>query len=130
MADQFEVTLDVRLRDDVTDADVAELRWHLGLGPEPETLRLVPDFGDEPYAILGEHGDAWKTGGVLTAAFDPATRHVTCRQELHPDQFPEASALLTWMAAHSASGPVIGHLRFYESDDSQPITGDLEALLR
>ncbi|MDA2811815.1 hypothetical protein O4J56_14325 [Nocardiopsis sp. RSe5-2] len=36
MADVFELAITVDLRDEISEEEVAELRWHLGLGPEPE----------------------------------------------------------------------------------------------
>jgi hypothetical protein len=68
------------LRDDLSDGEVAELRWHLGLGPQPDTLRIVPEFPivvenelgeptieDDPHPVLGERGPAWKVGGDLSS---------------------------------------------------------------
>ncbi|MFI2436291.1 hypothetical protein [Streptomyces sp. NPDC018693] len=44
MADPYELTLRRDLRDQPSEAELAELRRQPGLGPEPETLRIVTDF--------------------------------------------------------------------------------------
>ncbi|MEU6479335.1 hypothetical protein ABZ858_21065 [Streptomyces sp. NPDC047017] len=41
MAGLFELLLTVDLRDEVTRQEIAELHGHLGLGPRPQTLRIV-----------------------------------------------------------------------------------------
>ncbi|MFC7647433.1 hypothetical protein ACFQX6_48135 [Streptosporangium lutulentum] len=43
MADLHEVLITAELRADLSDAEISELRWHLGLGPEPETFTVVTD---------------------------------------------------------------------------------------
>jgi hypothetical protein len=136
------------LRDDLSDGEVAELRWHLGLGPQPDTLRIVPEFPivvenelgeptieDDPHPVLGERGPAWKVGGDLSSELVRREGQassgwtVTVRQELHPDGFDEVSVLLGWLAVKSddkhvnADGSVsVGFLRSYEDGDPQPLT--------
>ncbi|MFD8391021.1 hypothetical protein ACFV2N_17925 [Streptomyces sp. NPDC059680] len=54
MADMFELMLTLDLRDEFSEEELAELRWHLGAGPKPETLRIVTEF---PLVVEDEHGE-------------------------------------------------------------------------
>ncbi|MER6612141.1 hypothetical protein [Streptomyces xantholiticus] len=80
MADIFELMLTLDLRDELSEEELAELRWHLGLGPRPKVLRIVTDFPfvveddhgelvieDRPEPLLGRHGEASKVGGALVS---------------------------------------------------------------
>ena len=137
VSDIFEFALALNLRDDLSDAELADLRWHLGLGPQPENLAILtafpvvvvddngrPQVHDEPRAILAQRGSAWKVGGELSAGLarreQPAGWAVTARQELHPDDFGTVRALLDWLATHASDGT--GHLRFCEDSDPVPLT--------
>lgn len=42
------------LRADVSDEELAELRWHLGLGPRPVTLAIVRAF---PVVVEDDEGE-------------------------------------------------------------------------
>ncbi|MGI5193769.1 hypothetical protein ACQEVY_09025 [Streptomyces sp. CA-288835] len=143
MADIYELSIDLNLHADLSDDELAELRWHLGLGPQPEALRLLPEFPDhDPMPLLGRHGAAWKVGGALTAGLvrqeDLTNRAwaLTARQEIHPDQFDITAELLTWLATKAddrhrlADGTVhLGRTRFYEDDESEPLVlrdGEIE----
>ncbi|QGV79471.1 hypothetical protein [Streptomyces ficellus] len=135
MADIHELTLALDLRDELPDAEVAELLWHLGLGARPETPVIVPSFGyedeDDPAPLLADHGAAHKVGGALTSALvrRPADGWaLASRQEIHPDQFDEVGALLTWLAARATDrharpgdGVHLGWIRFYDSDRPEPL---------
>ncbi|TQK42299.1 hypothetical protein FBY35_3678 [Streptomyces sp. SLBN-118] len=44
MADIYELSIVLNLGEDLSNEEVAELRWHLGLGPKPEILHIVPSF--------------------------------------------------------------------------------------
>ncbi|MCX4546079.1 hypothetical protein [Streptomyces sp. NBC_01565] len=147
MADIYELSVALDLRQDLSDEEVTELRWHLGLGPEPETLRIVPAFPvvvedengepvveDHPAPLLGRHEAAWRVGGALVSALVEPERSgngpwaLTVRQEVHPDDFGLTGALLGWLATkaedrHSpAPGAVhLGWTRFYESDRCEPL---------
>ncbi|MFD3610183.1 hypothetical protein ACFWXA_19280 [Streptomyces atroolivaceus] len=141
MADIFELTLTLDLRDELSEAELAELRWHLGLGPEPETLSIVTGFPfvleddhgnllveDRPEPLLGRQGEALKAGGALVSVLlrrkdtGRGAWALASRQEIHPDQFEETGALLSWLAAGAgdahrlADGTVrLGWIRFHES---------------
>ncbi|GAB3150500.1 hypothetical protein GCM10027290_38170 [Micromonospora sonneratiae] len=88
MADIHELMVSMDLPDDLSDAEVAEIRWHLGLGPQPEQLTIITRFPtlvfdddtgepkldddggwlvvDRPQPVWGQSPSvAWKTGGVL-----------------------------------------------------------------
>ncbi|MGX1887567.1 hypothetical protein [Streptomyces sp. NPDC055287] len=146
MADIFELSIVLNLRDSLLDEEVAELRWHLGLGDKPKTLRLVPAFPivveddcgelvteDHPVPLLGRHGEAWKVDGALVSVLlrPEDARHgswaLTVRQEIHPDEFDRTGELLRWLATkaddrHRSSGTVhLGWTRFCESDRYEPL---------
>ncbi|PAZ11755.1 hypothetical protein CLM62_34155 [Streptomyces sp. SA15] len=147
MADIFELSIVLNLREGLSDAELAELRWHLGLGPMPEILRIVSEFPivvvddagepvieDRPVPLLGQHGDAWKVNGALTSVLvRPEDRTngawaLTIRQEIHPDQFDSTAELLTWLSTKAddrhcvKAGTIhLGWIRFYESDRFEPL---------
>ncbi|MGW5739130.1 MULTISPECIES: hypothetical protein [Streptomyces] len=144
MADIYELDLALDLRDDVSERDIAELRWHLGLGPQPQQLGIVREFPvvveddrgelvteDAPVPLLGCHDTARKVDGALTSAL---LRHeaggwsLTSRQEIHPDDFDRLGELLTWLAAKSdvsterrVGAVLVGRIRFYEEDAFSPL---------
>ncbi|OLF17086.1 hypothetical protein [Actinophytocola xanthii] len=130
MSDVHDFLLVLDLRPEVSEEKINELRWHLGLGPQPENLTIVTDFDEvmvdeagepivesHPRPLLGEQGPAWRTGGALVSqlvARADGGWAVTSRQELHPDDFDRVSALVDWLAAHArdAGNPqFIGYLR-------------------
>ncbi|TQM26356.1 hypothetical protein [Nocardia bhagyanarayanae] len=143
MADIFEFTLSLDLRDELSEADVAELRWHLGLGDLPESgLRIESgsrwlienDEGHlvelDPQPLLDQRGPACETGGILTASLErtPTGWRLEARQEVHPEVFPEMSALMRWLYLRVDFGMVqpdgsveLGRLRGYEDEHSQPL---------
>ncbi|MEU6056669.1 hypothetical protein [Streptomyces sp. NPDC047097] len=151
MADISELTVALNLRDDLTDAELAELRWHLGLGPRPEppsAISLIPTVDppsadDAAYAIefevgfeiedeplLGYHGEAWKVGGALTSVLVRRRDGwaLTSRQEIHPDQHGYVGPLLAWLADRSTArdertdgSVLVGWTRFYEEDRPEPL---------
>ncbi|MFI9261379.1 hypothetical protein ACIGT4_27275 [Streptomyces sioyaensis] len=98
MADIYEVSVAMDLRDDLSEAEITELQWHLGLGPEPEQLSIVPEFPivmesdlgelvteDAPAPLLGCHGGAWKVGGAAhLGAGPPGAGLGTYRSARHP----------------------------------------------
>jgi hypothetical protein len=147
MADIYELSIALNLHEDLSDEELAEFRWHLGLGAKPEILRIVPKFPivveddagepvieDHPVPLLGQHGDAWKVDGALTSVLvrpeDPANGAwaLTVRQEIHPDQFDSTGQLLAWLSTkadgrHCPKAGVVqlGWTRFYESDRFDPL---------
>ncbi|WP_165546591.1 hypothetical protein [Kribbella soli] len=56
MGDWYDVILTVDLQPDVPPAELAELRWHLGLGDRPADLTIV---AGEPW-----HAAAPRTGSA------------------------------------------------------------------
>lgn len=87
MADIFELFIALDLREGLADEEVAELRWHLGMGDRPEPLRIVAGLpevscdddgeavGDErPEPLPAGRGGAWKVGGALVSVLERA-RH-------------------------------------------------------
>lgn len=139
------LTLD--LRDELSEDELAELRWHLGLGPKPEILRIVTEFPfvdedddgvlvveDHPQPLLGQHGEAFEVDGALVSVLLRRERTsfgawaLTSRQEIHPDQFALTGRLLGWLAAKADDrrrrfdGSVdLGWTRFYESRQVEPL---------
>ncbi|WP_447034637.1 hypothetical protein [Streptomyces sp. DSM 118878] len=147
MADIFELSIVLNLRESLSDEEVTELRWHLGLGDKPDTLRLVTSFPvvvvddcgepvieDHPVPLLGRQGEAWKVDGALVAVLlrpEEARQGswvLTVRQEIHSDEFDSIGELLRWLATkaddrhHSSTGGVhLGWTRFYESHQYEPL---------
>jgi hypothetical protein len=130
MSDVHDFLLVLDLRPGLPDEEINELRWHLGLGPQPEQLTIVIDFDEvmldetgepvvasHPRPLLGEQGPSWRTGGALVSqlvARDDGGWAVTSRQELHPDEFERIDQLLDWLAARARDGGsprFIGYLR-------------------
>lgn len=140
VSDVYELTVTVDLRDGLSDHQLAELRWHLGLGPRPERLTVVTDFPcvvvdddgvprieNDPRPLLAGDGPARRTAGALCAALADRTGlpgggwALTSRTEIHPDEAEEVGVLLRWLAEHAhdthrrSDGTVgIGHYRAYE----------------
>ncbi|MES4901343.1 MULTISPECIES: hypothetical protein [unclassified Streptomyces] len=147
MADVFDLILSVDLPDTLSDSEISELRWHLGLAPQPATpLSLVTDYAepligddgepeedeqgnwlthDEPYPVLAAKGAATRAGGVLLSALEPGARGgwaLTSRQEFHPDELDRVGELLVWLHER-AVGPLAFqcHVRFYEEVAFVPV---------
>ncbi|TGA84536.1 hypothetical protein [Streptomyces sp. MZ04] len=147
MADIYEISMAIDLRDDISEAEIAELRWHLGLGPQPKRLTIVRAFPvvveddqgelvteDDPQPLLGHQGAAWKVGGALASVLVRRDTGwaLTARQEFHPDDCDRLGELLTWLAGkagdhhqrHDGSGPagvLVGWTRFYEEERPEPL---------
>ncbi|UQW99235.1 hypothetical protein [Streptomyces sp. RerS4] len=147
MADIFELMLTLDLRDELSEEELAELQWHLGLGPQPKVLRIVTDFPfaveddhgepiveDHPQPLLGHHGEAYKVEGALVSVLlrkQDSRRSawaLTSRQEIHPDDFERTGELLTWLASKAGDfhrrpdGSVnLGWTRFYEERQPEPL---------
>ncbi|MEU4537461.1 hypothetical protein AB0G15_21620 [Streptosporangium sp. NPDC023825] len=143
MADIYEFVLSVNIRADVTDDELAELRWHVGQGPRPERLPIGTDryvetypLGDpddpgcewedaEAEPVFARRGAARRVGGALVAELVARERPdgwaLTVRQELHPDDFYQVRTLLAWLGRCSADAHAagvesfVGYLRFHES---------------
>ncbi|MCX5009622.1 hypothetical protein OG765_01255 [Streptomyces sp. NBC_00555] len=141
MSDIYELMISVDLRDEISEQELTELSWHLGIGPQPERLFIVtafpvvvddsgiPVIEDDPYPLLAGRGAASRVGGVLCSAL--ASRadlprkgwSLMSRQEIHPDEFEKVGELLCWLAtrAHEThllgNGAVgMGFLRFHEAE--------------
>ncbi|MFH8484159.1 hypothetical protein [Streptomyces longisporoflavus] len=143
MADIYELSIALDLRDDLSEGEIADLRWHLGQGPRPATLSVVREFPvvveddrgelvteDSPAPLLGCHDTALKAGGALTSVLLPRKGGwaLTARQEAHPDDFDRVGELLVWLAARAEGhharfdGSVrVGWTRFYEEDEPRPL---------
>ncbi|MCX4391749.1 hypothetical protein OG887_38365 [Streptomyces sp. NBC_00053] len=141
MSDVYELAVSVDLRDELSETESAELRWHLGIGPQPERLSVVTEFPivvedeagepvieNEPRPLLAGSGAARRIGGVLGSALAGRADlpwkgwSLTSRQEIHPDDFDRVGELLCWLAErvhdthrHGDDVVSIGHLRFHES---------------
>ncbi|WP_331770993.1 hypothetical protein OG948_46020 (plasmid) [Embleya sp. NBC_00888] len=147
MSDLYELTMALAIRGPLSGGEVAELRWHAGLGggvlPASGArgivtefpVVVVDDFGvptveDDPRPVLGRTGMALRVGGESTADVTPTAGGwvVSVRQELHPDEFDAVGVLLTWLAARaddahtSPDGSVVlGRLRFLEDIEPAPL---------
>ncbi|MDW6061894.1 hypothetical protein SAZ11_32570 [Streptomyces sp. FXJ1.4098] len=148
MADIYDLILSVNLPDTLSDAEISELRWHLGLAPQPATpLSLVTDYAEpligddgrpeedeqgnwlmsyEPYPVLAAKGPAHHAGGVLLSALEPETRGgwaLTSRQEFHPDELDRVDELLLWLHERAVDSLAFQcHVRFYEEDTFAPVS--------
>lgn len=144
VSDMYELLIALDLRDGLSEQELAELTWHLGLGPPPECLSIVTEFPfivvadsgipvieNDPCPLLAGRGAAWRVGGVLSSALadlaDLPGRgwSLTSRQEIHPDEFEKIGELLCWLATRThethllGNGAVrVGSLRFYEAEAS------------
>ncbi|MFD5189643.1 hypothetical protein ACFWMU_16100 [Streptomyces sp. NPDC058357] len=140
MSDVYELAISVDLRDELSEQELDELRWRLGIGPQPERLSIVTGFPlvvedgsgdlvveDDPRPLLAGRGAARRVGGVLCSALADRAHlprkgwTLTARQEIHPDELDLAGELLRWLAvrAHDTHTPTegavsLGYLRFYE----------------
>jgi hypothetical protein len=149
VADIYELVLSMDIRADVTDDELAELRWHLGQGPRPERLPIgtanyleTYPLGDpddpecawetaEPEPVLAQRGTARKVGGAAVAELVSREQQdgwsLTVRQELHPDAFYQLRALLAWLGRSSVNAQTssieffVGYLRFHESIEIAPL---------
>ncbi|MEV4759247.1 hypothetical protein AB0J86_29695 [Micromonospora sp. NPDC049559] len=145
MADIHEFMVSMDLSGELSDAELADLRWHLGLGPRPERLTIITEF---PALVFDDNGrpvedpdGGWRTendphpvwgrapyaaskiGGVAFSALvqeDGRTGSrsaLTCRWEIHPDEHGEVAALFDWLAGRRAEHDrFFGYLRWYEED--------------
>ncbi|MEV6678448.1 hypothetical protein AB0N09_16540 [Streptomyces erythrochromogenes] len=142
MSDVYELMIAVDLQDEIAEPELAELNWHLGIGPRPERLTIVtafpvvvldddglPVIENDPRPLLAGQGAAWRVGGVLCSALASRVGQsrkgwsLVSRQEVHPDDFDQVGELLCWLAARAQGthlredGAVgIGFLRFHEAD--------------
>lgn len=145
MADAYDFFLTLDLKDDLSEDEVAELRWHLGLGPQPARLCIITEFPEAvlndagqpadgtgevtwenaPYPVLAQRGPAWRIGGAAVSELARRERPrpgwaLTTRQALHPDEFPNVDKLLGWLASHAdhdrGHAQYAGFERFYEDD--------------
>lgn len=135
MADVYELILSADLPADLSRGEVAELRWHLGTGRQPDTLTIVTDFAEAfedetgqvrteqvPYPVLARREPAWRIGGVVSAEFQPRDDGgwaLTARQEIHPDGFPQVTALLRWLEARAVRFSC--QARHYENEVFTPV---------
>ncbi|MFE3229730.1 hypothetical protein [Nocardia sp. NPDC059228] len=143
MADMFEFLISVDLRDELSAADVEELRWHLGSGEAPEDgfrietgVRFAIEGEDgepvllDPEPLLGAHGPAWKIGGMLDANLERTSAgwHLEARQEVHVETLQEMTELMLWLYRRVDLGLVgpdgsveLARLRWYEDAESTPL---------
>ncbi|SOD62025.1 hypothetical protein SAMN06297387_104195 [Streptomyces zhaozhouensis] len=126
MADAYDFFLTLELRDDLAEDEITELRWHLGLGPRPERLSLIPDFpremldengepvrdergeiAREDFPLLAQRDAAHRIGGAAVSALARRERPrpgwaLTTRQSLHPDDFEDVGRLVDRLASHAS----------------------------
>ncbi|WP_051712550.1 hypothetical protein [Spirillospora albida] len=136
MADIYDFFLAFDLRE-LSEHELAELRWHLGLGPRPEELTIITDFDtfepdedDSPFPVLARRGAARRISGAVFSLLEARENGwaLTTRQELHPDEFDEVEKFLAWLgtkgdydyrAADGSTkgggfGQFVGYIRWYE----------------
>ncbi|MEO3782737.1 hypothetical protein ABGB12_05380 [Actinocorallia sp. B10E7] len=146
MADLHEVLITAELPADLPETEIAELRWHLGLGAKPTEFNIVADClplvttdeDGEPlpkdeweidaYPLLAERGPADpRIGGVVFSELirreEPAGSGwaLSSRQVFHSDDLPLLTQLLRWLQERAVGyrgGPACFscHTRFHEDD--------------
>jgi hypothetical protein len=149
MGDMYEVVLAMDIRADVTDDELAELRWHVGQGPRPERLTMGTDSylnthplgdpddpdcewdTDEPAPAFDGRGAGSQIAGARVAELvrreDPDGWSLTVRQEFHPDWFYQLRSLLDWLGPHSVNANVsdipffVGYMRYCDSTEIEPL---------
>ena len=146
VADIYELVLTVDLGPEISEPELAELRWQLGIGARPETYPIGSDnhvaafpLGDpedpdcqwetaEPEPFFAERGAAHHVGGALVSELvsGPNGWALTVRQEVHPDSFYQLRTLLDWLGRRARTvTPFVGYLRFYEEVVVSPfVLGD------
>jgi hypothetical protein len=123
VADLYELLITAELPADLPEAELAELRWHLGLGPEPAQFTIVTDYpidyvgdGDPAHdraddswevqrePLLARHGPAdARVGGLNFSGLALRQgRHpgwvFTSRQEIHgPTQWDMVIEMIRWL---------------------------------
>jgi hypothetical protein len=145
VADAYEVLLTIDLRDDLSDAELAEVRWHLGLGPQPAEVTIVTttypvpaddgSWPEVPLPVLARKGAPTHVHGVQFSAitrrdsFGPPGWGITARQEVHVDAIEDVRTFVEWLVRwHADQSDVgssfIGYLRRYDWDRPSFITAD------
>ncbi|GAA2740389.1 hypothetical protein [Kitasatospora cinereorecta] len=128
MSDALELTLSVRLAEGLPDGELAELRWHLGLGEQPEHLVLVTAFPeveeDDDGGLIAENRPRPlldSTGDLAALPGDGWT--LTAHRTVHPAEFEPLGRLLVALAERTGiTGPVvIGQLRSPRSTLAEPL---------
>jgi hypothetical protein len=142
VADVYEVVLAMDLGLEITEPELAELRWHLGAGDRPATYPIGSDnhvetfpLGDpsdpgcqwetaDPEPLFAGRGAAQRVGGVLVSELvgGPDGWSLTVRQEVHPDGFYHLRTLLAWLGARARRATSFaGYLRFHEEIEVSPL---------
>ncbi|WP_433479244.1 hypothetical protein ACQPZP_20750 [Spirillospora sp. CA-142024] len=138
MADLYELLLTAELPTDLPDEELTELRWHLGLAPEPKKFTIVTDY---PMVYVGDDdpgrdsADDWETQpDPLLARRGPADARIggvefselalrqgrfpawvlTSRQELHgPTHWNMLIEMIQWLERQATSPWGTDGLSFY-----------------
>jgi hypothetical protein len=131
------IFFNIDLRDDLSEAQLAEVRWHLGLGPQPAevtivtTTYIVPaEDGSWPEVLLpvlaGKGEAVYFRGGQVSAmarrSFERSGRGITARQELHVDGIEDLRTFVAWLVGHADCNrdEVIGYLRRFDHPVDSP----------
>jgi hypothetical protein len=120
MADVYDFFLAIDLRDDLSAAELAEVRWHLGLGPEPAEMTIIDSiytypvydeatgaesWRDGPMAVLEHDGPTARIRGAQVSAmarrWDDRGWAITARQEVHVDAMEDLVTFVEWLARHA-----------------------------
>src|SRR5262249_17834697 len=149
--DSYEFLLNIDLRDDLSEGELAEVRWHLGLGPQPAEVVIVTttypvpaDDGSRPEVplpVLAGEGAPTHVHGVQVSTmarrnpFGAPGWGITARQELHVDAIEDVRTFVQWLVQHAdypyrkdgvdregGSWNVIGYLRRYDADKPTFVT--------
>ncbi|MFD0418369.1 hypothetical protein [Streptomyces sp. NPDC127108] len=153
MADIHEVLITAELPAELSEAEMAELRWHLGLGARPGALVIVVDHW--PVHPVGEEhgdplpGDQWEVDAYpLLAQRGPVDRRVggvayaelarregggwalSSRQVVHSDELGLMGGLLSWLRERAerrwGEVEVRCHVRFCEDGPGLRVVSSFE----
>lgn len=115
--------LEIDLSAEVTDDEIAELRWHLRLGPRPKQSLQLTDEVNLFYQCSSRRGD----DPALTVDLSPRQAggwRLTAWQEPEPAEVDQLVPLFRWLeqradptAVNDNGSVCLGRVRFYDEDD-------------
>ncbi|MGX1809371.1 hypothetical protein ACWIGI_26920 [Nocardia sp. NPDC055321] len=124
------------LTDQMTDDEISELRWHLGLGSRPPSSVAI----EQGLALPFTHGGAYfESDEDLFAALarrrDGDGWRLTARQEADDEELWSLCSFLDWLrswiepSVRNADGSIpVGRLRFYDEQEWTALGLDRDGL--
>ncbi|SUA44979.1 Uncharacterised protein [Nocardia africana] len=119
----YHMQLSVRLTAEMTETEIAELRWYLGLGSQPPRYVDLADSVDLVPRFRAHHPDSPVLFVDLTA-LDDGGWLLSAWQEPAPEDVDRLEPLFVWLASHADATEItpegwvyLGHLRFYDEPE-------------